>query len=457
MPSTVQESMAANHSFWQHKYGNYQAEPTLPAGDYSADIVIVGGGFTGLTTAREYCRENSNARVMLLEAREIGFGASGRNGGFNMTLFGLEPEVTELFWGKDRTQKAQQYMKKAVNFVRDLVEREQLDSDYEHTGMWRLAYSTAQEKRLQKTYQLLCELMGKEDYQYLNHEAVQKRLNAPNVRAAIVEPGTGIFDPCKHVRELKRLALESGADVYENTAVTELNRHSDHIQIKTANASIRADKVVLAVNAWGHAFDAEKNLRNKQRPIWTYQIVTEPLTEKEWKDIRWEGRMSIEDNRNLVHYTRITKCGRITLGGGRVNSDFGTKMDQWHCEKSWQQLEKHLHWLFPTLKNKAIHYKWGGAVSVNLNMTPEISYLGDERIIQASGCMGHGVSLTQLNGRLITDLLQNKQSELSEFWIVNRRAIPMPPGNLLSYLGGNVISQTLNAMDWWQERELEKP
>lgn len=456
MSRSIAESTTLNQSFWQHNYGGYSANRPLLPGQYEVDVLVVGGGFTGLSTAREICRDNPEARVMVLEAREIGFGASGRNGGFNMTLFGLEPEVTKMTWGETKTQEAQAYMKKAVKYVKDLIETENLDSDYEHTGMWRVAYSSAQEKRLKETYRFLTEMMGEEDYKFYDRATVQKKLNAPAVRCAIVEPGTGILDPCKHVRELKRIAEEAGAEIFENTQVTALERNDNHILVKTANATIRAKKVVMAVNAWGHCFKNDKQLRRKQRPVWTYQIVTDPLTENEWQQIKWDGRMSIEDNRHFVHYMRVTKCGGITMGGGRVNNDAGTAMDKWHCPKTWQALEAHLRWLFPTLKDKPIHYKWGGAVSVNLDMTPEISFLGDERIIQASGCIGHGVSLSQLNGRLIADLVQNKDTELSRFWIVNRRAIPMPPGDLLAYLGGIAIDKTLKAIDWWQERELVK-
>jgi glycine/D-amino acid oxidase-like deaminating enzyme len=158
-----------------------------------------------------------------------------------------------------------------------------------------------------------------------------------------------------------------------------------------------------------------------------------------------------------VHYLRITKCGRITIGGGDVAYEYGKEMDKWHDPKIWQALEEHFHWLFPTLKHKKVHYKWGGAVSANFDMVPEIGFIGDENIIYSSGCIGHGVSLTQLNGRLIADLISGIDSDISKFWIVNRKALPMPPGNFLPYMGIKAITGILKCVDWYEERGLKSP
>jgi len=140
---------------------------------------------------------------MLLDADEVGFGASGRDGGFNMTLFGVEPEVTVLRWGKTRAREAQAYMQQAVAYVHDLVRIEGLDSDYDHTGMLRVAYTRQQEERLKSTYRLLCDLATDNKYSFLNQAEVAEKLNAPQIRVAIYEPETGILDSCKHVRALK--------------------------------------------------------------------------------------------------------------------------------------------------------------------------------------------------------------------------------------------------------------
>jgi glycine/D-amino acid oxidase-like deaminating enzyme len=456
MPDSVLDAMTNNHSFWQHKYGPYTANGSLPKGEYQVDVLIVGAGFTGLTAAREILRDTPEKKVMVLDANEIGFGASGRNGGFSMTLFGIEPEVTLMRWGKKKTKEAQSYMQQAVAYVHNLIESENLDSDYEHTGMWRVAYSESQENRLKKTYALLTDISKPRSYEFYDQDQVREKLNAPQIRSAIYEPETGILDPCKHVRALKKLAEDAGANIYENTAVIDIQKGKDDCIVKTNQAVIHAKKLILATNAWSHTLAGPKKIRSRQRPAWTYQIVSEPLTKEEWQTLGWQDRMSIEDNRQLVHYLRITKCGRITIGGGNAGYKYGKEMDSWHDTKIWQALEDHFHWLFPTLKHKKVHYKWGGAVSINLDMTPEIGFIGDENIIYSSGCIGHGVSLTQLNGRLIADLISGVDSDISRFWIVNRQAVPMPPGNLLPYLGAKTIMGVLKGVDCFEERKLKK-
>lgn len=454
----LNDAMRNNHSFWQYKYGDYVANSALPSGSYETDVLVIGAGYTGLTCAREIRKDDNTKRVMVLDANEIGFGASGRNGGFNMTLFGIEPEVTKLRWGIEKTREAQAYMQQAVRYVKELIESENLDSDYEHTGMLRIAYTDKQARRLKKTYELLTDITQPGSFEFLTGEAAQKRVNCPHIKAAIFEPDTGILDPCKHVRSLKMLAEREGAEIYENTKVTGISRQNGLILVQTDGATITAKKLVIATNAWTHNLKASPKVTNVQAPVWTYQIVTDPLTPEQWQSINWEDKVSIEDNRQLVHYMRITQCGRITMGGGSIGVEYHQKnMALWKNEKVWGDLEKHLKWMFPALKDINVHYKWGGCISANVDMTPEIGFIGDSDIIYATGCIGHGVSLTQLNGRLIADLVLGKDTELTNFWIVNRKAIPLPPGNLLRFAGAKLIEGVLNAVDWYEETALTTP
>lgn len=441
-------------SFWQAN----EAPPVPGApltGDIDVDVAIVGGGFTGLSVAREIRADDSSARVAVLESRFVGYGASGRNGGFNMSLFGLEPEVTILRWGVERAAQAQQYMNRAVAYVKELVDRHGLKSDYQHPGMLRVAYNGAQLKRLEKGMELHHRLGVADRYAFLAKAEVQAMVRSEKFQGGVFEAESGILNPYRHVRELKRLAEAAGAEVYEGTPVGNISRDPEGIRLTTPNGTVTCRKLVIAVNAWSGFIRGLPKIRSRQTPVWTCQVVTAPLSHRQWDEIDWRGRASIEDNRQLIHYFRRTVCGRITMGGGDAFRVRGEPMGQWDATSTWDNLERHLKWLFPVLKDVKVDYRWGGPVSANLDMTPEIGFIGDERIVYANGCIGHGVSLSQLNGRTIADLVQDKRTDLTDFWIIDRKAIPWPPEPLGTVAFG-AIRSGLRLWDWYEERDIDR-
>jgi len=445
-------SQYADTSFWAHDYGEYHPGPAL-AENRSIDVAIIGGGFTGLSTALEFKRDNPGATVAVLEAAVVGYGASGRNGGFNMKLFGLEPEVTKLRWGRQRTIDAHRYAQRAVAWVKRLIEENNLDSDYRHTGMLRVSYSPSQLERLEHTHHLMHDLGIDDDMSFFTGQQLQQEFRTDRYLGAIYERETGILNPCKHVRELKRLAVEAGVDVYEQSPVDLISRPAGKVHLQTRGGALTAAKLVVAANAYTRSLHGLPKLRSKQIPMWTFQVVTAPLSAAQWESIGWKNQQSFEDNRQLVHYFRPTIDGRITMGGGDITAPSGESLDHDSEPAIWKHCEEHLAWIFPQLREVAIEYRWGGPVSVNVDMTPEIGMLGDDRVIYSTGCIGHGVSLTHLNGRLIADLLGDRKTELSDFWIVNRKAVPWPP-EPLSFIGRHVLHKGLQLWDYIEERKI---
>jgi glycine/D-amino acid oxidase-like deaminating enzyme len=441
-------------SFWARQYGPYVPGPPL-RGELGVDVAVVGAGFTGLNTAREFCSSNPGTSVAVLEAAVVGYGGSGRNGGFSMKLFGLEPELTVLRWGRERMVEAHRFMEQAVAFLRDLVEKHGLDSDYRHSGFLRVSYDERQLKRLHKTLELLRSLGLDRDLSLLSADELRSHFHTPRYRGGLFERETGILNPCKHVRELRRLAEEAGARVFEQSPVVRIRHEGGRIRIETPEGSLRAGKLVLATNAYSRAVPGPRRLRSRQAPVWTYQVVTEPLSASQWDSIGWAQRQSFEDNRQLIHYFRPTEDGRITMGGGDVGVFFGEGMDHDSSPRIWRHLEEHLRWIFPQLRDVGIAYRWGGPVSVNLEMTPEVGFIGDSRVIYATGYIGHGVSASHLTGRLIADLLAGEKTGLSDFWIVNRKAVPWP-GEPFSYLGKAGVRFALRAWDGLEERGLRR-
>jgi glycine/D-amino acid oxidase-like deaminating enzyme len=408
-------------SFWLATHPPYTPSPPVQ-GDLNVDIAVVGGGFTGLSTAYNLRLDNPGLRVAVLEGEIIGYGASGRNGGFSMTLFGFEPSITKLFFGAQRTVDAQRYMERAVDYVDGLVRAHQMQSDYWFPGFLRVATTPSYAKRIQRDLKILSD-MGIGGVEWIDAATVRAEVDSPAFLGAWWEPRCGLLNPAKHVRELKRVAVHAGAEVYEHTPVTAISR-GKRLTVRTPGGVVTTDKLVLATNAYSHLIP---DLAARQVPVFTHMVVTEPLTDAQLDTIGWRKRQGIEDARNLVHYFRLTADNRIAMGGSDVTLAYGTDMAHDANFRVFADLERDVVRLFPGLRGIGFTHRWGGPVSVTTQMVPALGYLGDQRVLYSLGCLGHGVSLAHLNGRTLADLVAEKQTDLTDVWFVNRRPLPFPP------------------------------
>lgn len=407
-------------SFWLASTEYKENEPLK--GSIKADVAIVGGGFTGLTTAYFLKKYEPGMNVVLLESEVIGFGASGRNGGFSMTLFGFTLSITAFRFGKEKALEAHRYMEKAVDLVQNLVREHNIDCDYEHPGFLRVATTPKFEKRIKHEIELAHSL-GITGIEWLDKEKTLEQVNSPLYLGAWWEPRCGILNPAKQARGLKKIIEEKGVKIYERSPVVEIKRNGKFL-LKTPDGSVEAGKIVLATNAYSHLIP---QLKRKQVPVFTHIVLTEPLKEEHFKEIGWKNRQGIEDARNLVHYYRLTKDNRLLMGGRDVSIAYGSNMDKDLNVKTFKQLEEDIVKTFPPLKGIKITHRWGGPVSVSLDMAPAIGFLGDNRAVYSIGCVGHGVSLTHMNGWTIADLLLEKKTERTDVFFVNRKVIPFPP------------------------------
>lgn len=406
---------------WHATYGDY--EPSAPLrGAVEADVAIVGGGFTGIATAYYLLKAEPSLRVVVLEGEAVGFGASGRNGSFAMTVVGLGLDLLVKMKGRERALAAHRYMERAVDTVGELVAAEGLDCDYIRPGFLRMATTPAYERRIRREIELAHSL-GIEGIEWLDRDAARARVGSDRYRGAWWEPRTALVNPLKLVREMKRVVVGLGATVHERSPVRSIARPGPFL-LGTAGGSVAAERIVLATNAYSHLLPP---LRRKQVPAWTYVIATEPLSGEQLAPIGWEGREGVEDARNLIHYYRRTPDDRLLMGGGPVGLGFGRGMDRDSGPAAWAHLEAHVRDLFPSLAGARVTHRWGGPFSVTTDLTPAIGYLGDPRAVYSVGCIGHGVSMTHLNGQTIRDLVLERDTELTRHWLVNRRVLPWPP------------------------------
>ncbi len=439
----------SDKSFWLAAYGAYTPNPPVE-GDLEVDVAIVGGGFTGLSTAYHLRTYEPSMRVAVLEAEVVGYGASGRNGGFSMTLFGLEPAVTKALFGHQRTVEAHRYMERAVDYVDALIKEHHIQSDYWFPGFIRVATTPGYVKRIQHDLEILT-CMGVTGLEWWEADKVRSELDSPLFLGGWWEPRCGLLDPAKQVRELKRVAQEAGAQVYEQTPVTEIKREK-RFRLQTPAGVVWAEKMVFATNAYSHLIP---QLRSRQVPAFTHMVVTEPLTPQQMDSIGWRNRQGIEDARNLVHYFRLTADNRLAMGGSDVSLAYGKDMERDLNPRIFADLERDVVRLFPTLSGVRFTHRWGGPVSVPIDMAPAIGFIGDARAVYSLGCVGHGVSMTHLNGWTVADLILERKSDLTSTWFVNRRMIPWPP-EPLRLLASQAIRGYLRLEDVLYERDLPR-
>ena len=414
--------------------------------DLDVDVAIVGGGFTGLSAAHHLKRAEPDLRVALLEAEVIGFGASGRTGGFNMTLFGLTLSITALRFGNNQAREAHLYMERSVDTTRDLIRSLGIDCDYEHPGFLRVATSEKYRARLLHEIEV-AQSLGLEGIEWLDRDRTCEEVDSPLYLGAWWEPRCGLLNPAKLAWGWRDVIEEEGVLVFERTPAAELRREGGRVQIRTPMGRVAADRVVLATNAYSHLVP---QLKRKQSPAWTHIVLTEPLGDHQLAPIGWRNRQGIEDARNLVHYYRLTADNRLLMGGRDVSIRYGRDMDGDINDGTFSELEHDIVQTFPSLSGAAITHRWGGPVSVTVDMAPAIGCLGDGRIVYSLGCIGHGVSMTHLNGRTVADLVLGRDTELTRVFFVNRRTIPWPPEPIRS-----LAAAAIRGYMRWEDRRFD--
>ena len=436
-------------SLWNAISGSYSSSPPLQ-GEIEVDVAIIGAGFTGLATAYELKKASSSLRVAVLEAKQVGYGASGRNGSFAMTVIGLGFGTTASLRGKQFLKEAHMYMEKAVDHLDEFIQSEQLDCDRIRPGFLRVATTQGYIKRLQHDIRLMKSL-GFSGLDWINAQETRAMVNSERYLGALWEPRLVLINPLKLAREEKRLISNMGVDIYEDTPVQAIYP-GPPFRLETPAGKVIAEKIVFATNAYSHLFP---QLLRKQLPAFTYMIATEPLSEAQLAPIGWQGEQGVEDARNLIHYYRITSDKQIVLGGGPVGLSFRNSLFHDDSLAAWQHLEAHLHFLFPHLKGIEVTHRWGGPFSVTVNLTPSLGYVGDQRAVFNLGCIGHGVSMSHMNARVLSSLFLDKQPDLLGCPFVNRTVIPWPP-EPLRILAAGALRGYLQLEDRMYERELPR-
>ena len=287
----MQDLPDSSPSLWLAEYGDYRPEPSLE-GELDVDAAVIGGGLTGMATALALKRRDPSLEVAVLEAKTVGYGASGRNGSFAMTVVGLGFGTTAMLRGKPFLRRAHGYMERCVDELDRFIDEAGLKCDKVRPGFLRVATTPSYVKRLQKQVELMASL-GFEGISWLDAAATREMVNSERYLGAMWEPRLVLVNPAKLVREQKRVALELGVRVFEGTPVLAVAqspaaRDAEPVhRLLTPRGALTAHKLAFATNAYSHLFE---QLGRLQVPAFTYMIATEPLTDEQLAPIGWRWR-----------------------------------------------------------------------------------------------------------------------------------------------------------------------
>ena len=420
--------------------------PPLPpaTGQLRCDVVIVGGGYTGLWTAYHLVRTDPTLDVVVLEAHHTGFGASGRNGGFAMPLLDLTLHRFAARWGDEAAAHAHRAVARSVVEIDRSVTEERIACDLEATGLLRVATDEAQRRRLERELET-AERLGLDGFRLLDRDRVQAAVHSPTYQAGLVEDHCAIVNPARLTFGLADALRRRGVVIHEGSPVTDLVAAPGGVLVTTPLAQVRAETAILATNAW---IQRHPGFDGRAQPLYTYVVLTEPLTDRQWEAIGWQGRQGIEDARNFVHYTRPTADGRILWGGTDAVYYYGGPISprRDRHERIRRRLERELLATFPQLGRVRFTHHWGGPVSITARLVPQVGTYDNGRVHYAFGYSGHGVAPAHTAGRILRDLVLERDTDDTAVCFVDRPQPGFPP-EPLTWLGLELTRQLLRRQD----------
>lgn len=408
-------------SFWLETAG----EPLTPrpslAHSTEVDVAILGGGYSGLWTAYYLLHANPGLRVAIVEKEIVGFGASGRNGGWCSSKFPVTPGMLAHRFGREAARSLMLAMCATVDEVARVCAEEGIDAHFRKGGMLGLARGAHQLPMLRAAFESYEAIGLKGDARLLSAEEAAERVKVTNVHGALFTPHNASLHPGRLVRGLARAVERRGGVIYEQTEVTSFEGGSTP-RLATPAGELRA-KVALVLA--GEAYLTRlRQLHRALMPMYSLIALTEPLSGEQWSQIGWQNGESISSQRHTVDYLTKTADGRILFGSRGAPYLFGSKItdEQDRHAETHARIQRLLVEWFPMLAGIKFTHFWGGPVGMPRDWMPAASFDPDTRIATARGYTGQGVSTTNLAGRVLADLITGKQSELVTLPIAQRRS-----------------------------------
>ncbi|RYP81271.1 FAD-dependent oxidoreductase [Nocardioides guangzhouensis] len=413
---------AAPTVFWLDDPDRPEPLPPL-TGHLHADLVVVGGGYTGLWTALRARERHPDRSVVLLEAGRCGDEASGRNGGF------ASASLTHGFFNgiarwPDELAELDRQGAANLDAIEETIRRYGIDCHWERTGELTVAARPHQVDALAGAAEALRAEGHK--VELLDADATRAEVASPTYLGGLLdEHGTALVEPARLAWGLRRACLDAGVTVHERTHVTSVER-GRQVTVHTRHGSVRADRVALATNAFPPLL---RRLRLMAVPVYDHVLMTEPLdaAQREW--VGWERRRGVGDAANLFHYYRLTRDNRILWGGYDAVYHFGSRIarDLEQSDATHGLLAEHFFATFPQLEGLRFTHRWGGVIDTCTRFSPFFGTAYDGRVAYALGYTGLGVAATRFGAEVMLDLLCGEETERTRLRMVREKPLPFPP------------------------------
>ena len=392
--------------------------PPLPVleGDQTCDVCIVGGGYTGLSSALHLRQKGYS--VILLEAHRVGWGASGRNGGQVCTGQRLEQDALEKLVGKSEARILWDIAVDGIQLVRDLIAEHAIQCDFKdgtlHADHKRhyVEDSRAYVDKLQDEY-------GYEHVRFVDEAEVREMVGSPAYYGGMVDMFAGHLHPLNYALGLSDAATAAGARLFENSEVLSVQRGAK-VRLATARGRVVADHVIMACN--GYIENLMPKIAARVMPMNNYVIATEPLDDATARSLIRDD-IGVADSKFVVNYYRFSADQRLLFGGGETYS-FKFPEDI----KSF--VRRPLMEIYPQLKDVRIEYGWGGTLGITVNRMPYFSKI-DKTILNASGFSGHGVAIATIAGKILAETIDGQASRFDT--MANVPTYPFPGGRHLRH------------------------
>ena len=411
-------------------------------GDIEADVAIVGAGYTGMWTAYYLLQRDPSLKVVLLEANVVGFGASGRNGGWCSGLLPMGLDAIAAESSRDEAVRLQRAMFDTVTEVDRVVRAEGIDCHWQQGGWVALARNEMQMQRMRAEVEHVRSYgFGDDDHRLLDAAEANAMCAATGTVGGMFTPHCAAIHPARLARGLGRVIERMGATILEHSPVTEIAPH----RARTANGTVHARTVVRATEAFTTSLEGHARTL---APVYSLMIATEPLPDDVWQRIGLHDRPTFNDGRRMIIYGQRTADGRFAFGGRGVPYHFRSRIRPEYDRHDGvhRSLHEALRDMFPAIGDAAITHRWGGAVAAARDWWCSASHDPATGLATAGAYVGDGVGTTNLSGRTLADLISGERTDLTTLpWVGHRsrRWEPEP----LRWIGINAMSRLPVSVD----------